>query len=214
MDVVILGAGGHGRVVLDILRSSGKYQPVAFLDANETLANCEIAGLAVLGSVNQLPRLAQKIRRAIVAIGDNRIRRSYARLAEDAGMELINAIHPSSAVSATASLGRNIVIGPGAVVCTDARIADSVIVNSGAIIDHECEIGEGAHICPGAILAGRVRIGAGAFVGMGAKIIQCISVGEDATVGAGAVALRDVAAGTTVVGVPARATKSLARAAG
>ncbi len=215
MDVVILGAGGHGRVVLDILRAGGKYNPAAFLDANESLANCQIAGIPVLGSVNQLPRLPQqKIHFAIVAIGDNRIRRSYARLAEEAGLELINAIHPSATVSATGSLGRNIVIAPGAVVCTDARLADSVILNTSCVVDHECEVGEAAHICPGANLAGRVRVGAGAFVGMGAKIIPCLSIGEDATVGAGAVVLSDVPAGTTVVGVPARALKSSVRAAG
>lgn len=202
-------------MVLDILRASGKYNPAAFLDANASLAGCEIAGIGVLGSVNQLPRLAQqKLRHAIVAIGDNRIRRSYARLAEDAGMELINAIHPSAAVSSTAALGRNIVIAPGAVVCTDARLADSVIINTAAVVDHECEIGEAVHVCPGALLAGRVRVGAGAFIGLGAKVIQCLSIGADATVGAGAVVLNDVPPGATVVGIPARTIKSTTRAAG
>jgi sugar O-acyltransferase (sialic acid O-acetyltransferase NeuD family) len=216
MNAVILGAGGQGRVVLDILRAAGEYEPVAFLDANATLSGTEIGGVAVRGSVNLLPRLAQhdKIRHAIVAIGDNRVRRSYAALARDAGMTLINAIHPQAAVSPTATLGTNLVISPGAVVATDASIGDSVIVNSAAVVDHECRIGEGSHICPGALLAGRVRVGAGAFIGMGAKIIQCLSVGDEATVGAGAVVLADVPPGVTVAGVPARVIRSAARAAG
>jgi sugar O-acyltransferase (sialic acid O-acetyltransferase NeuD family) len=215
MDVVILGAGGHGRVVLEILRAAGKFRPVGFLDANASLSGVEIADIPVLGSVNQLPRLTQqKIRGAIVAIGDNRVRRSYARLVIDAGIELINAIHPSAVIATTASLGSNIVIAPGAIVCTDAKVDDSSIINTGAVIDHECQISEGAHICPGALLAGRVRVGTGAFVGMGAKIIQCLTIGDEAIVGAGAVVLSDVPDGVTVVGVPARVVKSSLRAAG
>ncbi len=215
MDTFIIGAGGHGRVVLDILRAGRAYRPVAFLDANVTLSGCEIAGVPVLGSVNQLAKLAQqhKVRHAIVAIGDNRVRRGYATLARDAGLELINAIHPSATVAPTASIGRNVVIAAGACVCTDASIGDCAIVNTHAVIDHECEIGEGVHVCPGAILAGRVRVGDGAFVGMGAKVIQCRTIGEDATVGAGAVVLNDVPPCATVVGVPARVIKSVMRAA-
>jgi len=215
MDVVILGAGGHGRVVLDILRAEGKYNPIAFLDGNATLAGTEIAGVPVRGSVNQLPKLAgQRVRHAIVAIGDNRVRRGYARLAEESGMTLINAVHPAASVSETASLGGGIVIAAGAVISTDAAIGDCAILNTGAIVDHECEVGEAAHLCPGATLAGRVRVGDGAFIGMGARVIQCLTVGEDAIVGAGAVVLADVPAAATVVGVPARIIRASARIAG
>jgi UDP-perosamine 4-acetyltransferase len=216
MDTFIIGAGGHGRVVLDILRRGRQYRPVGFLDANATLSGCEIAGVAVLGAINHLPKLAaqHKVRHAIVAIGDNRVRRGYARLALDAGLELINAIHPSATLSPTASLGRNVVIAAGACVCTDASIGDCAIINTHAVVDHECEIGEGVHVCPGAILAGRVRVGDGAFVGMGAKVVQCRTIGDDSTVGAGAVVLNDVPLCATVVGVPARVIKSVSRAAG
>jgi UDP-perosamine 4-acetyltransferase len=215
MNLVIIGAGGHGRVVLDILRASGEYTPVAMLDANASLHNTSVNGVPVVGSVNLLPKLAsQRIHHAIIAIGDSRVRRSYAKLAEEAGMELANAIHPAASVSPTATLGKDIVIAAGARVCTDAKVGDSVIVNTNAVIDHECEVGAGAHVCPGALLAGRVRVGSGAFIGMGAKIIQCLNVGEDAVVGAGAVVLSDVPPATTVVGVPARAIRSSARAAG
>ncbi|SRR5688572_20231999 len=216
MDLVIIGAGGHGRVVLDIVRSARKYRPAALLDANATLAGCEIDGVPVLGSVNLLPKLAQqhRIRHAVVAIGDNRVRRSYARLVEDAGLELVSVTHPSATVSPSASIGKNVVIAAGACVCTGASIGDCAIVNTHAVVDHECEIGEGVHVCPGVLLAGRVRVGDGAFVGIGAKVIQCLTVGAEATVGAGAVVLSDVPSGATVVGVPARVVKSALRAAG
>ena len=216
MDTFIIGAGGHGRVVLDILRSARASRVIGFLDANVTLAGCEIAGVPVLGSINHLPKLAAqyRVRHAIVAIGDNRVRRGYAKIVEDAGLELINAIHPSATVSPTASIGHNVVIAAGACVCTEASVGDCAILNTHAVVDHECEIGDAVHVCPGVVLAGRVRVGDGAFVGMGAKVIQCRTIGEDATVGAGAVVLNVVPPCATVVGVPARVIKSIARAAG
>ena len=103
MDVVILGAGGHGRVVLEILRAGGRDNPVGFIDANTSLAGNEVGGVPVLGSANQLPRLrSSKLRHALVAIGDNRARRRYAQMLREQGFELINAIHPSASIASTA----------------------------------------------------------------------------------------------------------------
>jgi UDP-perosamine 4-acetyltransferase len=208
METLIVGAGGHGRVVLDAIRAAGQYLPVAFLDADPSLAGTRIAGLEVMGQINALPRLRQKkIRHAIVAIGDCRSRQSYARMLLDQGFELINAVHPAAVVSPTAALGHNCVIAAGAVIGTEAKICNSVIVNTGAVVDHECTVEEAAHICPGALLAGRVQVQEGAFVGLGAKVIQCLTVGRFATVGAGAVVIRDVPDFATVVGTPARVIK-------
>ena len=210
MDLVIIGAGGHGKVVLDILRATGnpKLRPVGFLDADASLVGTSVGGLPVIGPVHHVSKLKQqKVRAAIVAIGDNRARLSYAKYLLGEGMELVNAIHPRATVSGSAGIGRNVVIAAGAVVCAEARVADSVILNTSCIVDHECEIGQAAHVCPAAALAGRVRVGAGAFVGTGARVIPCVSIGENATIGAGAVVLRDVPDGATAVGVPARVTK-------
>jgi sugar O-acyltransferase (sialic acid O-acetyltransferase NeuD family) len=208
MDVVIVGAGGHGKIVLDILREAGTHNVVGFIDADASLAGTEVGGLPVFGPPNQLAKLkTKKIKGAVIAIGDNRTRRTYAQMLVEQGFELISAIHPRACVSKSAVIGKNVVIAAGAIVCADARVADSVIVNTAAIVDHECEIGESAHVCPTVALAGRVRIGAGAFVGIGAKVIPCISIGEHAIVGAGAVVIRDIPAGATAVGVPARVVK-------
>ncbi|MGA3065628.1 MAG: acetyltransferase [Tepidisphaeraceae bacterium] len=208
MDVIIIGAGGHGRVVLDILRAAGGPKPIGFIDADPQLAGKTIGGLCVLGQANLLPKLrTQKVKAAIVAVGDNRARRSYAKKLLEQGFELINAIHPSSVVSPTARLGKNVVVAAGAVIGTDCLIADDVIINTSAVIDHECEIGQAVHICPAAALAGRVRVGEEAFIGLGCRVIQCLTIGSQAVVGAGAVVIADVPEGATVVGVPARVIK-------
>lgn len=204
MDTLIIGAGGHGTVVLDIIRAAGRHHVIGFIDADPALAGTAVGGLPVLGAANLLSRLRSKARAGIVAIGDNRARMEYIRMVVEGGFELLNAVHPSAHVSSSAVLGRNVVVAAGATISTDARIGDGAIVNTGAIVDHECDIGPGAHVAPGAALAGKVRVGSGAFVGLGSRVIQCLSIGDFAVVGAGAVVLRDVPPHSTVVGVPAR----------
>lgn len=213
-EVLIIGAGGHGRVVLEIVRAEGKYHPTGFIDADAALADTLVAGVPVLGTLNALPRVLRQRKgiRAVVAIGDNRIRRGCAAKVVAAGVELVSVVHPSAIVSPSAKIGRNVVIAAGAIVGTEAILADSVLVNSGAIVDHECRIGEGVHVGPGAKLAGRVSVDAGAFIGLGAAVIQCCSIGAESIIGAGAVVIRDVEPGTTVVGVPARTIKAPDRA--
>jgi len=211
-DVIIIGAGGHGKVVLDILQAEGKYRPVGFVDNNPSLLDSYVCGLPVLGPINALPRLKrQRIRHAVIAIGDNRQRMAQKEFVDRDGVRLVNAIHPTAYVSPKAVLGRGVVVAPGAKVVVEATIRDLAIVNTGAIVDHECDVGEGAHVCPGAVLAGRVRVGRGAFVGIGAQVIQCRSVGDFAVVGAGAAVIHDVPDHATAVGVPATVVESASR---
>ncbi len=203
MDCVIYGAGGHGRVVHNILAEGGQYRPVLWLDSDPKLDGSSLLGTPIVDDLS-LP-IARGVRHAIVAVGDNASRLQIATRLLEAGYELINAIHPRSYLSSgVISFGTNVVMCAGAHVCTGGRVANSVILNTACIVDHECRIGEGAHICPGARLAGRVAVERAAFVGLGASIIQNVTVGVGATVAAGAVVIRNVPAGVTVKGVPAR----------
>ena len=204
-NCVIMGAGGHGRVVLDILMSGRQHHVMGFLDSNPAIHGRRMDGLPILGDLTALPDLrAQGVHAAIVAIGDNGIRRDMADQIEAAGFELINAIHPSANLARNVTLGRNVVVAAGALVCAHCQIGDSVILNTGCIVDHETMIGTAAHVCPGARIAGRVAIESGAFVGIGATVLQGIRIGCEAIIGGGAVVIRDVDPLTTVVGVPAR----------
>lgn len=212
---VIVGCGGHGRVVLDILAQADRYEVIGFVDSNPAMHGRRVDGLEVLGKPDTLRdvRDRQSVQHAIVAIGHNGVRRAIADRLENWGFELINAIHPSANLARNVSLGRNIVIAAGALICAHCQIGDSVILNTGCIIDHESLIGTATHVCPGARIAGRVMIESGAFVGIGATVIQSIRVGYEAVIGAGAVVIEDVAPMSTVVGVPAREIKSLHKTA-
>lgn len=209
MNVAIVGAGGHGRVVLDIVNAAKSHVPVAFADSNRALHGRRVDGLPVVCASDDFETLKQRgIEGVVIAIGDNGTRRSFADAAQRAGLALIGAIHPSAQIASTARLGQNVVVAAGVVVSAHCQIGDSVILNTGCIVDHESMIGTAAHICPGVRLAGHVTVEAGAFVGIGATVIQGIRIGFDAIVGAGAVVIRDVDPMSTVLGVPAQAIKS------
>jgi sugar O-acyltransferase (sialic acid O-acetyltransferase NeuD family) len=209
MDVVILGAGGHGRVVLDIIQQARKHKAVGFLDNNKALHGRRVDGLPVLGGLERLPDLKHcGVSAAVVAIGDNGIRRAMSEAFEQNGFQLVNAVHPSAQLAGSVTVGKGVVIAAGALVCAHCQIGDYVILNTGCIVDHESMIGTAAHVCPGVRLAGHVAVESGAFLGIGATVIQDVHIGFEAVVGAGSVVVRDVDPMTTVVGVPARVAKA------
>lgn len=224
-SIIILGAGGHGRVVLDVIRQSGKFTPIGFLDNNPTLHGRRVDGLPVLGGIglieqrapgfspagassNVSPHPVNECNAAVIAIGDNGVRRMIAETVEAAGLDLPAIIHPSAQIATNVTIGRGVVIAAGALVCAHSQIGDYAILNTGCIVDHESMIGTAVHVCPGVRLAGHVTLESGAFIGIGSTVIQNVRIGFEAIVGAGAVVTCNVDPMTTVVGVPAREIKS------
>jgi len=195
--VVVLGAGGHGRVVTRLLQDIG-YQVVAFYDDNPQLIGSRCLDLPVLGPIRTLQVVDGA---AIVAVGANAVRK---QLAAKVGARWLTAIHPRAFVDKTAVLGAGIVVLAGAVVQAGAVIGNHVIVNTGATVDHDCVLGDYAQLAPGVHLSGAARIDEGAFLGVGAVVTPGRCVGAWSTVGAGAAVISDVAAGTTAIGVPAK----------
>ncbi len=195
--IVVIGAGGHAKVVISTLVARG-FSIEAVMDDDETKWGTDAQGTPV----TRIER--ERGGSGIIGIGDNAQRRDMARALN---FEWRTVVHPSAWVHPSAKLGRGTVVFAGAVVQPDAVIGEHVIVNTGATIDHDCIIEDYAHIAPGVHLAGSVHVGEGAFLGIGSGVIPGVKVGRWSTLGAGAMATRDVADGVVAVGVPARALR-------
>ncbi len=202
---VVVGAGGHARVVGASLRFLG-IEIAAFVDPDFRARqgkNAEelIAGAPVVGSLENLARFPANEFDAYVALGDNARRKIAVEQLRAAGYAMPALIHPASRLNAGVVVGEASCICMGANLSAQVRIGEGVIVNTGAQIDHECEIGAFVHIAPGAAIAGRVSVGAGTFVGIGARVADGLSIGGGAIVGAGSVVLKDIPAGAKVLGI-------------
>ena len=208
VPVIGIGAGGHARVVIEILQSVGCYKVVGLLDAKWDLWHTEVLGVPVLGDDELLPELlSQGVELVFIGlggIGDTRPRRRLYERALAVGFRVVQAIHPRAVVSPSALMGDGVTVMAGAVINAQAQVGVNVIVNTGAIVDHECLIGDHVHLATGSQLCSAVNVGDGAHIGAGATVKQCISIGEGAVVGAGAVVVKDVDPLTVVAGVPAR----------
>ena len=200
--VVIIGGGGHAKVVIESLRASGKTVAV-IVDADPTPR--EVLGVPVVGDDLRLPGLREQgLWELFVAVGDNRLREKLGGKAQGLGFTLVNAIHPSAIVSPTAKVGVGVAVMAGAAINADSRIGDLSIINTGAVVDHDCDLGAACHLGPASALAGGVTVGQRAFLGVGARAIPGVSIGADTTVGAGGVVVCDLPGGVLAIGVPAR----------
>lgn len=203
--MVIVGAGGHAKVIADIIRQNGKYEIVGLVDG---LDKEGFGGLEIIGDDSCLDNLLQQgIRKAFIAVGDNHIRRRLFETAQNIGFEMINVVSRQAIVSPEVKMGEGNVVMPGAVINVDTVIQNGCIVNTNCSIDHDGKIGNFVHVAPGAAIAGNVAVGDGTFCGIGCRIVDKISVGENVVVGAGAVIISDIESDCTVVGVPAKCIK-------
>ena len=193
--ILVYGAGGHGKSLLDLLRSLGTYRIVGFVDDGLPQGQ-DIMGLPVLGGMGALPELhAQGVRlaaNAVGGIGDVTVRVKVFHTLAQAGFACPALSHPSAVIEPSASLSPAVQVFAQAYVGSQARLGYCVIVNTAAIVSHDCTLGDYANISPGAMLAGGVQIGDGALIGMGVTVNLAVKVGAGARVGNGATVKADV----------------------
>ena len=206
--LVLIGGGGHAKVVLDMAEDCAELEVVGYFD-RDAGTSAQLPA-PFLGDVSHLARLAaQGIRKVFIAIGDNLLRSQLAEMVVGQGFELVNIVSRHAMVSRRAELCTGIAVMPGAIINAYARIGEGCVINTGATVDHDCKIGAWAHLGPQTGLAGGVEVGEGTYMGVGVRVIPRISIGAWTTVGAGAVVVRNLPERVLAVGVPARILRRL-----
>ena len=207
-NIIIVGAGGHGRVCADVARRAGR-NVTAFCDPAFSQAT-EILGIPVLAnSERELFDDWPDATELFVAIDDNARRLAIASDAWRRGIPLAVLIDPSAVISPSATLGDGVIAMPGVVVNAEAFVGRAALINTSAIVEHSARVGQGAHLGPGACLTGDTAVGARSFVGARATLLPGVHIGDDVSVGARAVVTRDAGDRSRLVGVPARPVREL-----
>lgn len=203
--IVVLGAGGHAKVVISTVRAAGQ-DVCAVFDDDRSRWGDSVLGVPVEGGLADAPDSPAYA--GIIAIGSNPARRQIAARFQHLCWHTV--VHPSAYVDSTVRLGQGTVVFAGAVVQPDAVIGSHVIINTGATVDHDCRLADYVHVAPGTHLAGAVQVGEGALLGIGSAVVPGRSIGRWALVGAGGVVIQDVPDHVTVVGIPARPVTTVA----
>lgn len=198
--VVIIGAGGHGRVVADIAESCGD-TVLGFLDDSETPNN----KVNVIGKSDNAIKYCDGETYLFVAVGNCDVRKKVFNSLPNA--KWYTAIHPSAVISPSATIGEGTCVMPNTAVNNSAVIGKGVIVNTCASVDHDCVIGDFVHIACGVHIAGTVTVGDRTWIGIGSSVSNNLSIGSDIMIGAGTVVVKDISEKGTYVGVPAKKIK-------
>ena len=204
-ELLIIGAGGHSRVVIEAIQSKEPTRSVILADENRSKEGSKLLGnipIRFLENWIGLPELYH------IAIGNNRVRQQLGIKGQEYDKKFYTVIHPAACVSPSAHLGKGSFLAAMSVIAAEVKINEGCIVNHGAVIDHNCIIGSYSHISPSSTLGADVEVGDRCLIGAGATLLPTIKVGHDVVVGAGAVVTHDVLDNQTVVGVPARCVSS------
>lgn len=199
--LLILGAGGHGKVIAELAELSNKFDNISFLDDNKI--GSSILGQAVIGKFNDYINLQKEFKSAFVAVGNNALRLELTHKLLSLGYSIPTLIHPNSIISKHSFIDIGTAVMAGAVVNASCKIGKACIINTSCSIDHDCNIEDGVHISPGAHVSGTVNIACCSWISTGASIINNISVGSNSIIAAGATVLSDVPSNVMVAGTPA-----------
>jgi UDP-perosamine 4-acetyltransferase len=204
--LILIGGGGHCKVVISILKKLKIFEIVGIVDNYKVESSIE--GIKIIGIDNDLEDFFKRgIKNALITVGsikNNSKRYKLFTLAKKIGYKFPIIVSPDAIVDSSVSIGEGTVIMPGSIINIDSSIGENCIINTGAIIEHDCKIGDHCHIAPGVHISGAVNIGELSFMGIGATIIQGITIGKNVTIGAGSVVINDIPDNVIAVGNPAK----------
>lgn len=199
--LLIIGAGGHGKVIADIALKMNKWEYIAFLDDSEHAKTS--MGIEIIGGFTDVSKFIKDYD-VFVGIGNNTIREKIQEQIEFLGASIPVLIHPHAVIGEQVFLGPGTVVMAGAIINCCTKIGKGCIINTASTIDHDNVIEDYVHISPGAHLAGTVRVGSGTWLAIGSIVINNINITSKCKIGAGAVVIRDITEAGTYIGVPAK----------
>jgi len=201
--LIILGAGGHGKVIADIAQKQNKWADIVFLDDRfaelKSFFNLPVEGF--LDSFSDFQLIDSDF---IIAIGDNHTRLKWSQKIIAAKLNLVSIIDSSAVISTSAQIGAGSVVLPNAIINADAVLGIANIINTAAVVEHDCQLSDGVHLSPGSNLGGDVTLSRCCWVGLGASVKQGIRIGADTIVGVGAAVVNDLPDNIIAVGIPAK----------
>lgn len=207
MEIIMIGQGGHSKVIKDIILSNKEFEIVGYLD--DQYENINIVDNTYFGPISSLYEIINDFNQVkfVIAIGNNKVRKKIADkldLPEDCYVTLI---HKTAVISPSAKIGNGTIVMPQAVINADTQIGNHAIINTGSVVEHDNVLGDFVHISPHATLTGSVTIEEGTQIGAAATLIPSVKIGEWSVIGAGAVVIKDIPSNCTAVGIPAKVIK-------
>ncbi|MEA5009350.1 acetyltransferase [Clostridium tyrobutyricum] len=207
--IVLIGAGGHCKVIIDIIKSTDEYKIIGIIDIK---ASGELLDIPIMGNDAILQGVYDSgVDYAFIGIGalyDINMRNIIYSKLKSIGFKLPVLIHKDSIISPYAHVGDGTCIMAGAIVNAGAHIGENCIINTGSVIEHDCKIGNNTHVSPNAALSGGTKIGCNTHIGIGSSIIQGVTIGDNVTIGAGSVVIENIPDNVVSVGVPSKIIKT------
>ncbi len=205
--IILIGSGGHSKVVMETIICSKNFDIVGIVDPQKAKGE-KILGISIIGRDSDLQSYFKRgIKNCFITVGSVGNPKARIRLYDLAlriGFSFPNIIHPSAIVSKFVSLGEGNYIAPGVIINADAQIGNNCIINTQAVIEHDCIVGDFVHIAPGAKIGGGVNIGKFSHIGIGSCVLQCLHIGSNTIIGAGSVVLKDVVDNVVAYGNPCK----------
>ena len=205
-ELIIVGAGGHGKVAAECAELMGCFSHISFADGSYP-ARQNHAHWTICAHSDELEQVATANTEFFIAIGDNQVRKRMMQQVISKGLSLTTLIHPGAIISKYSQVGVGTLVCANAVINCFSTVGQGCIVNTSASIDHDCVIEEYVHLAPGSKLAGTIRVGASSFIGVGSVILPGKNIGRDCILGAGSTLLNDIPDFSLAVGSPARVIK-------